>query len=106
MCADQAAHLPETVYIQSLTAVSDGAGGSTETIATKATTAGRIGLPNGRELELAAKIQAVNAYVVTLPWNTDLADTDQLQINGKNYRVNHIQRRSQQTALRVLVTEV
>lgn len=102
----QESNLPETVYIQRLTRISDEAGGWDESWQTVATTNGRVGEPSGRELELAGAIGTIYAHIVTLPSDTELLETDQLQINATQYRINVILRRSQKTALRILVTEV
>lgn len=106
MQAVQELHMPETVYLQRLTMTDDGAGGFTEAWNTYETTKGRLGVPTSREMEIAKEFRAMNNYVITLPADIDLLETDQIQISSKQYRVNAILKRSQKTALRVLVTEL
>jgi head-tail adaptor len=106
MQAVQESHLPETAYIQQLTATSDGAGGFTEVWATMQTVDARLGEPKGEmEREIAAKITTGYTAVITLPAATVLLDTDQIQINTKNYKVHWQNKlKSNLTALRVVVT--
>lgn len=107
MKAVQNLNLPETAYVQRLTRTSDGEGGYTEAWNTVTTTTGRIGEPKGEfEREIAGKIAVGMAYVITLPSNTEVLSTDQIQINSKNYKVHWSNKdKSQLTALRVIVTE-
>jgi len=101
--AEQAKLMPETVYVQSLTRVSDGAGGWTETWQTVATTKGRISTQGGGETKRGGAVTAEVSIVVTLPHDTDLRQEDRLQIGGKQYEIENIFERSEKTALRVVV---
>ena len=104
MQAAQNSNLPETAYIQSL-AVTNGADKRTWT--TYATVNARLGEPKGDvEKQVAATIKVGKVNVITLPVGTTLADTDQIQIGGVNYRVHWTNKnKSHATALRVIVTE-
>ena len=106
--ATQEKAMPETVAILRLTRTSDGAGGWTETWQTVATVRGRIapyvGGP-GEEVRGGA-LKAYGEYVVTLPQNTDVLQTDRVQISGVQYDVRAKLERSQKTALRVIVSKV
>lgn len=108
MQAEQEKQMPETVYVQRLTRVSDGAGGWSEVWNTVATTKGRIGLANWQpnEAEIAGRVQNRQKYVVTLPADTELTEQDRLQINGRQFEIIGIARRSEMTALRVTCVEV
>lgn len=101
-------NLPETAYIQQLTKTSDGEGGYTETWTTTATVNARIGEPKGEyEKAQAARITVDVVNVITMPAATALLDTDQVQINGINYRVHWTNRdKSHITALRAIVSKV
>lgn len=105
--AVQNSNLPETAYVQRLTRTTDGEGGYTEAWSTQTTTTGRIGEPKGEfEKEAAGKISVGVAYVITLPSNTEVLPTDQIQINSKNYKVHWTNaNKTQKTALRIIVTE-
>ena len=106
MQAAQNSNLPETAYIQSLTVTNSG-DGQTEAWTTYATVNARLGEPKGEiEKQVAASILVGKVNVITLAAGTTLADTDQIQIGGVNYRVHWTNKnKSHQTALRVVVTE-
>jgi SPP1 family predicted phage head-tail adaptor len=107
--AVQERNLPETAYIQSYQKTDDGQGGYTENWETTRVIANaRLGEPKGElEREVASSIQAGMVNVITLPADTEVLDTDQIQINGRNYRVHWMNKgKSALTALRVMVTEV
>ncbi|MEJ5222844.1 MAG: phage head closure protein [Anaerolineales bacterium] len=104
----QKKYLPDTVYIQRLTRLSDGAGGWTEAWQTVATTKGRMA-PSQRkygEVVQGGALTAYSEYIVTLPYDTELQQDDRLQINGTQYEVKGILDRSEKTALRVIVSKV
>jgi SPP1 family predicted phage head-tail adaptor len=101
--AEQKKFMPETVYVQRLTRISDGAGGWAETWQTIATTKGRIAAEGGNETKRGGAIVADSSIVVTLPYNADLRQDDRLQIGGKQYEIVSILERSEKTALRVVV---
>jgi SPP1 family predicted phage head-tail adaptor len=98
----QGSHLPEIIYIQSLTKTSNGAGGWTEVWNTSATANGRISATSGKELLLAGKVTSSAMYTVTLSDDTALTTKNRLQINGEQYQVVSLLNRSEQTALRVI----
>lgn len=108
MREEQEKQMPETVYIQRLTRTSDGAGGWSEAWNTIATTKGRIGLTNWQpsEAEIAGRVQNQQKYVITLPADTELTEQDRLQIDGGQFEIIGIARRSEATALRVTCVEV
>jgi len=104
----QEAYMSETVYIQSRTRTSDGAGGWSESWSTLATTRGRIGLLSWQpsEEEIAGRVQNRQKYIVTLPAGTELTEQNRLQINGRQFEIVGIARRSEATAIRVTCVEV
>jgi len=104
--AEQAKLMPETVYVQRLTRVSDAAGGWTEVWQTVATTKGRIATQSGIETKRGGAIVTDMSIIVTLPHDTDLRQSDRLQIGGKQYEIESILERSEKTALRVVVKSV
>jgi SPP1 family predicted phage head-tail adaptor len=100
--AEQEKLMPETVYVQRLTRTSDGAGGWSESWQTIATTKGRIAAKSGDENELGGKTTTITTYLITLPANTELTNTDRLQINGQQYQIITPLDRSEKTALQVI----
>jgi len=100
--AEQEKLMPETVYVQRLTRTSDGAGGWSESWQTIATTKGRIAAKSGDENELGGKTTAITTYLITLPSDTELTNTDRLQINGQQYQIITPLDRSEKTALQVI----
>jgi hypothetical protein len=102
----QAQNLPETAYIQGLSTTNSASGWS-ESWTTKATVNARLGEPKGEmEKSIAATITSKRVWTITLPADTALEDTDQIQINSVNYRVHWSNKgKSNITALRVVVTE-
>lgn len=106
MQAAQIDTMNDTVYVQRLTKISDETGGYSQTWSTVATTTGRIAPRRMRELEVAGKITSLQEYVITLPANTAVTEKDRLQIDGKQYEIVGIERRTAQTALRINCMEV
>lgn len=107
MRATQELNLPEIAYVQSLT-VTSGADGFSESFQTRETASARLGEPKGEQEKAVASTITVGAVnVITLPAGTNVLDTDQIQINGVNYRVHFTNKdKSHLTALRVIVTKV
>jgi hypothetical protein len=99
--------MPETVYIQRLTRVSDGAGGWSEVWQTVATTQGRLAPREGRggsgEEVRGGAMTPYGEYIVTLPYEVVISPSDRLQIQGTHYEVTSILERSEKTAVRVIV---
>lgn len=105
----QEMNLPETAYLQRVSMIDDGQGGFVEgAVETYATSPARLGEPKGElEREAASSIQSGKVNVITLPAGTSILDTDQIQINGVNYKIHWMNKdKSHLTALRVMVTEV
>lgn len=100
--------MTETVYVQMVVAVSDGAAGSSESLQTVATTSGRIGAlgRDPREREIAGRMGSVNIYVISLPADTEVTEKHQLQIDGRQFEIGGVIRASNATALRAVVAEV
>ena len=107
MRSTQELNMPETAYIQSLTATSDGQGGHTESWTTVSQSKARIGGPKGdAEKEVAGRIETGKVVIITLPYDVEVELDNQIQINGINYRVHWTNKdKSNITALRVVVTE-
>lgn len=101
-------NMPETVFIQKKTSVSNGAGGFSESYVTESIVAGRIG-PVGKsaeEKEIASRMGSAIGYAVVLPSNSVVDETYQLQINDRQFEVLGVIRKSHNTALRVVCIEV
>lgn len=108
MRKQQEENLPETVYIQAATETSNGAGGRSQVWATVTTTKGRIGEvgKDPQEREIAGRLGNMTPYVITLPVGTVVTEKNQLQINGRQFQVHGAARKSHQTALRLVCSEV
>ncbi|MEM4406542.1 MAG: phage head closure protein [Candidatus Methanomethylicaceae archaeon] len=104
----QSKHLPETVYVQKLTRVSDSSGGWSEVWQTAFTTKGRIspGQKSQGTAVLGGAVAEVGEYLVTLPHDVEVDSLDRLQIRGTQYEIKAVLDRSEKTALRVLVEKV
>jgi hypothetical protein len=105
---EQEANMPETVYIQRIADVDNGSGGTSQAVQTTATTKGRIGAVgrDAQEREIAGRLGVVQVYVITLPIGSVVAENDQLQINGRQFFVGGVVRKSNVTAQRVVCSEV
>jgi head-tail adaptor len=108
MRADQEKMMVETVYVQSRTRTSDNAGGYTEVFNTVATVKGRIASASqtGNEGIIGGKVTPQAEYIVTLPWNTVVNESNRLQISGTQYEVVEVKECSEKTALRVLCNKI
>jgi SPP1 family predicted phage head-tail adaptor len=105
MRATHTAALPEVAAISRPTRSSDGAGGYTTAWATVATVACSLAQPSGGELEIANQAQQPLAWVITLPYGTDVAVADRIVISETTYEVFAVLgAHSFSTALRVLAT--
>lgn len=108
MQLEQEKHMPETVYVQRLTRITDDTGGWSEAWVTVATTKGRLGVLKSRafEGELGSQIQEAQGFVITLPADTALEESDRLQVNGQQYAIKLPLSHTEQTALQVECVEV
>ena len=82
--------MPDTVEIRRKSRVSDGEGGYTSTWATVETTTGRYQTAGARELEIASHLANAVEGTITLPFGTDVQETDQLIRAGITYNVSGI----------------
>jgi hypothetical protein len=101
MQADQEETMSETVYVQRLTRTQDGGGGWSDVLSTVETTKGRIGNKSFSKGEFGGQETPFQVYVITLPWDTELQEGDQLQINGVNYAIQVQLSHTEQAALQV-----
>lgn len=101
-------NMPETVYVQKKVSVSNGAGGFSESFITESTVDGRIGQlgKTPEEKEIASRMTYVSGYTVVLPSDTVVDETYQLQINGRQFEIKGVIRKSRTTALRVVCVEL
>jgi len=83
-----AAALDKSVLIERPTPTSDGAGGSSETLATVATVQGAVAQPSGQLLQnYASRVAALDTWQVWLPIGTDIRAGDVLTVQGEQVRV-------------------
>lgn len=93
--------LPGTAVIQAGTLTSDGAGGYTETFTAAGTVACRVAPITGTEREEGGRINADSTHVITLPADTAVTTSDQLEIAGLAYNVTAVRDRSWEITRRV-----
>lgn len=100
--------LPDTCTVSRYTVVSDNAGGQTQTWATVATVACRLSTRNARPTEgdVADRMQNANEWMITVPSGTDVRTEDRIAIGSRTFEVAKPLAHSEQTALRVIVTEI
>jgi len=100
--------MPDTVYVQRLTRVDDGAGGWSEVWQTVATVKGRVAPRATARAEgtLGSAVTPVVEYIVTLPAGTEVYENDRLQIDGVQYEITSNMTRSQATAVRLLCERI
>lgn len=102
----QEAIMTETVFIQRLSRISDGAGGWTEVWQSVAQTKGRVATEGGNEVEKGGRITATIHYLISLPANVEIKQDDRLQIGGIQYEITAILDRTGKTATRIIAKRV
>jgi head-tail adaptor len=104
----QSAVLLETATVQRQSPTSDGAGGATESWATVASVACRVGVSSSssQERALAERVTNVSTWTLTLPVGTDVRVGDRLVVGTRTFEVLAVLSHSLVTALRVVCVEV
>ena len=82
--------LPETAVVLSVTRVSDGGGGWSETWGTASTTICRVDWKSGTEVMSGGAIQPVRACVITLPHDAVVVEGNRIQAGGETYAVTSV----------------
>ena len=100
--------LPGTAVISRNSPTSDGMGGWTDAWAAVGTVDGRVApaSESGAERLVAERITAEDAWVITLPHDTDVTARDRIVIDSRTFEVVAPLPHSWTTALRVVATEV
>ena len=100
--------LDKTIQVQSVTRISDSAGGFTETWATVATVQGNLAQPTGGMMaNYDFVIGPLATWLVRVPVGTAVTRDNQVIVAGLTLRVQVIlQPQSYQTAMRFLASEV
>lgn len=108
MRATQGSALPGTAVISRNSPTSDGMGGWTDAWAAVGTVDGRLApaSESGAERLVAERITEEDAWVITVPYDTDVTAKDRVQIESRTFEVVSPLPRSWTTALRVVATEV
>ena len=108
MRATQADTLPGTAVISRNTPTSDGMGGWTDAWAAIGTVDGRVApaQESGSERLVADKITEEDAWVITMPYATDVTAKDRVAIDSRTFEVVTVLPWSWETARRVVATEV
>lgn len=83
--------LPDTCNILSVTYVSDGMGGETQTWGTAGTSACRLDMRvntiAGREMEVGAAWQSFASYILSIPYDTSISTENRVEHSGTTYAV-------------------
>ena len=86
--ADVARMLPDTGYVLSLSSVSDGQGGYTDSWGTSGTVTYRLDARQGHESVAGAAVQPYHEYTLTLPYTTTLTTLHRFKdASGNTYAV-------------------
>lgn len=97
-----------TAVITRRTLTSDGMGGFTETWAAAGTVTCRVwpAQESGAERLIADRITEADAWVLTLPYGTDVLADDRISADGRTFEVVAPLPHTWETARRVVATEV
>lgn len=87
MRADIADLLPDSCIISTLGQTADGQGGFTEAWTPAGTVACRIDNMSGGKSNVGASQQPFSGWVLSVPYDTDLTEANQVQVNGETYNV-------------------
>ena len=99
--------LPETCQVLTVTRTSDGQGGFTEAWGTVATTTCRVDWKSGIETVQGGAIEPYRRCVITLPYDTTVAEGYRLQVGSDIYAVTSVDNgKSWDACLRVDVDKV
>lgn len=80
--------MPDTCDILSLTATADGQGGVSQTWAASSTNVKcRLDVISKREATTGGAVQQFTGYVLSLPYDTTINDTDRVEIDDITYAV-------------------
>jgi SPP1 family predicted phage head-tail adaptor len=89
--ADVARLLPETGYLLSLTQISDGQGGFTETWGTATTTPYRLDPVRAQEQLSGAALQPYHTFTLTLPYSVTVTPAQRFQAaDGTRYAITAV----------------
>lgn len=82
--------LPDACYVLTATNVSDGAGGVTVSWGTTGTTTCRLDVVSGMEQLTGGAIQPYTKYMVSLPYDTTLTQSNRIKVGTNTYSVKSI----------------
>jgi SPP1 family predicted phage head-tail adaptor len=97
-----------TCVITRRTLTADGMGGFTEMWAAAGTVSGRVwpAQESGAERLIADRITETDAWVITVPYNTDVVAKDRITADSRTFEVVTAIAHTWETARRVVATEV
>jgi SPP1 family predicted phage head-tail adaptor len=82
--------LPDTCVIQSMSQVSDGAGGMVQTWAAAGTVPCRLDNKSGTRKPVATSLESFSEWVLTVPWNAPLSTNSRVTTGGHTYTVKAV----------------
>jgi SPP1 family predicted phage head-tail adaptor len=83
----EAAALPDSCVLQTVTLTSDGQGGQTEAWAAAGTVACRLDNGSGQRANVAASVRPFSSWVLTVPYGTGLTTAYRVEHGGETYAV-------------------
>lgn len=99
--------LPDACNIVSITNVPDGEGGFTQTRGTSGTAiACRLDVVQGREQATGGAIQPYISYILSLPYDTTVAEENIIEHSGIDYHVKSVNQNQSWIAVRRVELEV
>lgn len=87
MRADLGSLLPDTCVIKAYATTVDGQGGFTESWTAAGTVACRMDSTSGQRSTVADSTRSFSGFVLTVPFDTDIGETDQVVHGGYTYNV-------------------
>ena len=82
--------LPDTCYVLTVTDTPDGFGGVTQSYGTSAAVSCRLDMKSSREPTQGGAIQQFSSYMLSVPYDTTIEETDNVLHNGIQYAVTSI----------------
>lgn len=83
----EAQTLPDIAVLSTLTQVSDGEGGTTDTWTTSGTVMCRLDNLSGSRKPVAASVQAFNSWILTVPYDTEIDTLTRVFVNEYTFTV-------------------
>ena len=98
--------MPDTCNILSVTRTSDGQGGMIDTWGTaSASVICRLDAMQGSEIPVGGAIQPFRAYILTLPWDTTIAEANRIEVGTEVFNIKSVDKQKSWAATRRALLE-